>query len=96
MKHEKESILKDVLAEFTNSGKVKSGYKQLRLQKFWEKEMGPTINKYTSKLYVRKDTLYVTISSSPLKQELDLGKEKLLDLLAKEFGEAYIISLVFR
>jgi len=93
---EKESILKDVLGEFTQSGKIKSGYKQLVVRKFWEKQMGVTINNYTEKIYVRKDTLYVTLSSSPLKQELDLGKEKILKLIAEEFGDQYITQLILR
>lgn len=96
MSKEQESTLKDVLGEYTQSGKIKSGYKQLLIKKFWENNMGKLINSYTQKLYVRGDILYITISSSPLKQELDLGREKVLSLIAKEFGENYIKKLVLR
>lgn len=96
MKQEKESILKDVLGEFTQTGKIKSGYKQVLIRKFWENNMGNVINNYTEKIYVRKDTLYVTISSSPLKQELDLGREKILKMISEELGENYITTLVLR
>lgn len=96
MKQEKESLLKDVLGEFTQTGKIKSGYKQIVVRKFWEQHMGNVINKYTEKLYVRKDTLYVTISSSPLKQELDVGRDKIIKLISSELGEDYITKLVLR
>lgn len=96
MQKEGESILKDVLGEFTKTGKIKSGYKQLVIKKFWEQNMGKLINSYTDKVYVRKDILYVTITSSPLKQELDLGREKVLNLIEKEFGKDYITKLVLR
>ncbi len=96
MKKEGESTLREALGEFTNSGKIKTGYKQLLIQKFWEEHMGQMINSYTKKLYVRGSILYVTISSSPLKQELDMGRDKVLSLIAKEFGEDYISKLVLR
>lgn len=96
MQKEGESTLREALGEFTKSKKIKKGYKQLLLQKFWEKQMGDMINSYTKKLYVRGDILYVTISSSPLKQELDLGKDKIISLIEKEFGKDYISKLVLR
>ena len=96
MKQEKESLLKDVLGEFTQTGKIKSGYKQIVVRKFWEKHMGSMINSYTDKLYVRKDTLYVTLSSSPLKQELALSQDKILKLISAELGENYIAKIVLR
>jgi len=96
MQKEGESTLKEALGEFTKSKKIKKGYKQLLIQKFWEKQMGEMINSYTKKLYVRGDILYVTISSSPLKQELDLGKDKIITLIENEFGKDYISKLVLR
>lgn len=96
MQKEGESTLREALGEFTKSKKIKKGYKQLLLQKFWEKKMGEMINSYTEKLYVRGDILYVTISSSPLKQELDLGRDKIITMIEKEFGKDYISKLVLR
>lgn len=88
--------MKEALGEFTRSKKIKKGYKQVLIQKFWEQRMGEMINSYTEKLYVRGDILYVTINSSPLKQELDLGRDKIMDLIKKEFGEDYISKIVLR
>lgn len=96
MHKEGESTLKEALGEFTNSKKIKTGYKQVLIQKFWEQNMGKMINSYTKKLYVRGNILYVTIDSSPLKQELDLGRDKVLSLIEKEFGKDYISKLVLR
>lgn len=96
MHKEGESTLKEALGEFTNSKKIKTGYKQVLIQKFWEQNMGQMINSYTKKLYVRGNILYVTIDSSPLKQELDLGRDKVLSLIEKEFGKDYISKLVLR
>ena len=96
MQKEGESTLKEALGEFTRSKKIKKGYKQVLIQKFWEQRMGEMINSYTEKLYVRGDILYVTINSSPLKQELDLGRDKIMDLIKKEFGEDYISKIVLR
>jgi len=96
MQKEGESTLREALGEFTNSKKIKSGYKQILMQKFWEQNMGKMINSYTKKLYVRGSILYVTIDSSPLKQELDFGRDKVLTMIEKEFGKDYISKLVLR
>ena len=96
MQKEGESTLREALGEFTNSKKIKSGYKQILMQKFWEQNMGKMINSYTKKLYVRGSILYVTIDSSPLKQELDLGRDKIFTMIEKEFGKDYISKLVLR
>jgi len=96
MQKEGESTLREALGEFTKSKKIKKGYKQVIVQKFWEQNMGKMINSYTKKLYVTGDVLYVTIDSSPLKQELDLGRDKVLTMINNEFGEDYISKLVLR
>ena len=52
--------------------------------------MGPTILNYTSQIDFYKNTLYVTLSSAVLKQELVLGKQKIIDLLNKELQKKKI------
>jgi len=91
-----ESSIKDVLKELVDSKKLKTGYRQKSLNVFWKEKMGDVINGYTEKISLRRGVLYVSISSSPLKQELDIGKDKILKLIEEEFGTDYITSIVFR
>ena len=62
----------------------------------WEKLMGKTISTYTSNIRLRKNVLYLTILSAPLKHELSFGKEKIKSLLNDEIGEEVVKEVVIR
>ena len=90
-----EQKISAILKEFVQQKQIQRGYNQSGLQKFWQDKMGPTINKYTSKIALRKDILVLSISSSALKQELIFSKKKLLQLFAEEFGENVVKDIKF-
>lgn len=69
---------------------------ETRVKMLWEKLMGKTISTYTSNISVRKNVLYLTILSAPLKHELSYGKEKIKTLLNEELGEEFIKEVVIR
>ena len=56
--------------------------------------MGTAINKYTNRVELRKRTIYISIDSAALKQELNMGKEKIKQLLNQHLGEDYIETVV--
>jgi hypothetical protein len=58
--------------------------------------MGKTISTYTSNISVRKNVLYLTILSAPLKQELSYAKDKIKLRLNEELGEEFIREVVIR
>ena len=58
--------------------------------------MGNNVNSYTNEIILKKNTLYVNLSSSVLRQELSFGKQKIVDLLNKELGKTVIKKIVLR
>ncbi len=58
--------------------------------------MGAAIVKYTSQIKLDRDTLYVQLSSSVLREELSYGKQKIIDLLNEEMKKPLISKLVLR
>ncbi len=67
-----------------------------RLKNAWKTCMGPMINGYTHKIYFSKGTLYVKLTSSVLRHELTVGKEKLRTNLNDEIGQELVEKLVIR
>jgi len=67
-----------------------------RLKQAWKKCMGPMINGYTHRIYYSKGTLFVKLTSSVLRHELQLGKEQLKNNLNEEIGQAIIQNIVIR
>jgi len=61
----------------------------------WEETMGKTIASRTLKMYFKENTLFVELSSAPLKQELNFAKEKILERFVEQFGEGVVKDIVF-
>lgn len=69
---------------------------ETRVKTLWAKLMGKTISTYTANISVRKNVLYLTILSAPLKHELSYAKDKIRDLINEEMGEEYVKDVVIR
>ena len=89
----KYNLIMTKVAEKGKKSKSKFG-KETYLK--WYEMMGPTITKYTKSINLRKTTLYITIESAALKQELSFSKEKIKDRMNEELGEEHIQTVVIR
>jgi hypothetical protein len=58
--------------------------------------MGNGVNNYTTAIKLERDTLYVQLSSSVLREELSYGKEKIIAMLNEVLGKEVIKKLVLR
>jgi predicted nucleic acid-binding Zn ribbon protein len=91
-----DQIIGDVLKNMVRDMKISPKLHELKIKKFWQEVMGTTINNYTKEIRLRRNKLFITIDSAPLRQELTYGKDKLLKVLNKEIGEDYIQQIVIR
>jgi predicted nucleic acid-binding Zn ribbon protein len=89
--------LKNVIGNIIDSSnKLNSGLNNIKVQNLWREVMGNNVNSYTNEIVLKKNTLYVNLSSSVLRQELSFGKQKIIDLLNKELGKTIIKKIVLR
>ena len=88
--------LQDVLKDFVTENNLETGLDKVQVKDAWAKLMGNGINNYTSAIELKKDTLYIQLSSSALREELSYGKQKIIDLLNEELGKDIIKKLVLR
>ncbi len=96
MRKKNDITLKEALQDMLREMQLKSGLDETRLKSAWEKVMGKTISTYTSSITVRKNVLYLTILSAPLKQELLFARDRIKHLLNEEMGEEYVKDVVIR
>lgn len=89
-----EYSIGDALKEFMDQSRLKGSIQSLQLEDAWEKIMGKTCAKYTDKLQIIGDTLIVTTSVAPLKQELVFQKDKIIERVNEIFGQKVIRKLV--
>ena len=88
--------LGDIMKEFIKESKLEKGLDAVQVKELWASLMGPTILNYTTHVDFFKNTLYVTLSSAVLKQELSLGKQKIIELFNKELQKDLVKELIFR
>ena len=89
--------LKNVIGNIIDSSnKLNSGLNNIKVQNLWREVMGNNVNSYTNEIVLKKNILYVNLSSSVLRQELSFGKQKIVDLLNKELGKTVIKKIVLR
>lgn len=86
----------EVLQEFVQENKLQKGLDKVHVREVWNEQMGPAIEKYTTAIKLDKDTLYVQLSSSVLREELSYGKEKIIKILNEELGRELVKKLILR
>jgi len=96
MKRTNTQKLGDVLKEFLQEQRLDTKLYELQLVESWEKVLGATVKKYTTEIYVYNQKLYVKLSSSILKNDLMLSRERLVQALNKQVGVQVISDIIFR
>ncbi|MBT8289207.1 MAG: DUF721 domain-containing protein [Muriicola sp.] len=86
----------EALQEFISSNKLQKGLDKVLVKEAWVSLMGNGVNNYTTGLDLRNGTLFVSLSSSVLREELSLGKSKIVNLLNEEVGREVVKKIVLR
>ncbi|WP_431158560.1 DUF721 domain-containing protein [Winogradskyella poriferorum] len=88
--------IQDILKEFVSSNNLQSGLDKVNVREAWLNLMGNGVNNYTTAIELKRETLYVQLSSSVLREELSYGSEKIVSMLNEALGKDLIKKLVLR
>ncbi|MFY7743187.1 MAG: DUF721 domain-containing protein [Flavobacterium sp.] len=91
-----DSPISDVLKAFIENNKLQSGMDKIDVEKAWKELMGNGVNTYTKEVILKGSTLYVTLSSAVLREELSYGKQKIIIMLNDELRKEVVKELVLR
>jgi hypothetical protein len=89
-----EYSLRDALKKFLDESRIKGGIQALQIEEVWEQIMGKTVARYTDKLKIIHDTLFITTQIAPLKQELIFQKEKIIQRVNEALGQKVISQII--
>ena len=89
-----EFSIGDAMRQFLNQSRLKGSMQALQIEDVWEQIMGKTIARYTEKIKIHGNTLYITTTVAPLKQELLYQKEKIISRVNEALGERVIKEVV--
>lgn len=86
----------DALNEFIKENKLQKGIDKVDAKAAWASLMGNGVNNYTTQVELRNETLFVSLTSSVLRQELSMGKSKIIAMLNEELGKNLVKKLILR
>ena len=91
-----ELKLGDALKQFIGKSTLKNGLRAVQIESIWEEVMGKTISKYTEKIQIVNQTLFIQTSVGPLKQELLYQKSKIIERINEALHDNVIKEVVIR
>lgn len=91
-----EYSLSQALQQFLKQSRLKGNIQALQIEEVWEELMGKTIAKYTDSIQIANQTLFISTSVAPLKNELMFQKEKIIQRVNEAMGEKLIREVVIR
>ena len=86
----------DLMESFVKENKLEKGLDKVNVEAAWIELMGKGVNTYTNSVKLHKDSLYVELSSSVLREELSYGKDKIITMLNESLGKTLITKLILR
>lgn len=86
----------EALKEFIKTNKLEKGMDKVNTKEAWFNLMGNGVANYTTAVELRNDTLFVSLSSSVLREELSHGKSRIIVMLNEELGKELLKKLVLR
>ena len=95
MKRTNTQTLNEVLKDFfLENPFIAEKIGETRLINAWEIVLGKATARYTERLYIKNKTLYVSLSSAVLRNELSFCRSDLINKLNKEAGMEVIDNIV--
>lgn len=96
MSKHNEHTIKEAFNHLLRVYKLDNKIAESNLIASWEKMMGAPIARHTKDVYIYKRQLFVTLDSPALRNELLLGKSKIIKMLNDNAGKELIEDIVFK
>jgi hypothetical protein len=91
-----EYSIGDALRKFLHQSQLKGSIQALQIEEVWEQIMGKTVARYTDKIRIHGQTLYIDTAIAPLRQELLYQKETIVRRVNEALGEMVIKEVVIK
>ena len=96
MRKSNENSLKEVIDQLLEQYKLRDRLNEVRIRQSWETIMGQAINKRTSSIRIKDNTLLINVTSAPLREELQYQRSKILEMMNKELGGEFLKVVIIQ
>ena len=82
------------MRKFLQGSHLKGSIQALQIEEVWEQLMGKTVARYTDRIRIHGQTLYVETAVAPLRQELLYQKDIIIQRVNEAMGEKVVKEVV--
>jgi hypothetical protein len=91
-----EYSIAEALKKFLEGSRIKGSIQAMQIEDAWENIMGQTVARYTDKIQIIGDKLFITTNVAPLKQELLYQKNKIRDRVNEALGQKVVKEVIIQ
>ncbi|PVD53659.1 DUF721 domain-containing protein [Terrimonas sp.] len=91
-----EYSIGQALKIFLQKSRLKGSIQAFQITDVWEQIMGKTIARYTEKIEIINNTLFISTTIAPLKNELLYQKDRIIQRVNEALGENIVKEVVIR
>jgi predicted nucleic acid-binding Zn ribbon protein len=88
--------ISEALDLITKDKRMTKGLTESVIKEKWAEMMGKTIADHTTLLYVKDRILYLYFNSSVIKNEVNLSKQKVIEIVNETIGETTITDVIVK
>jgi predicted nucleic acid-binding Zn ribbon protein len=88
--------ISEALDLITKDKRMTKGLTESVIKEKWAEMMGKTIAEHTTLLYVKDRILYLYFNSSVIKNEVNLSKHKVIEIVNETIGESTITDVIVK
>jgi hypothetical protein len=91
-----EYSIGDAMRKFLQGSQLKGSIQALQIEEVWEQLMGKTVARYTDRIRIHGQTLYIETAIAPLRQELMYQKDIIVQRVNEALGEKVVKEVVIK
>ncbi|MBO5932694.1 MAG: DUF721 domain-containing protein [Bacteroidaceae bacterium] len=96
MKRKNTEKLNNVIYQYLRENGLETPLNEFRATQAWSSIVGPAISKYTTDIKIYNQTMFVSISSSVVRNELLMKRTTLIKRVNDHVGAQVITQIVFK
>ncbi|MGI9533139.1 DUF721 domain-containing protein [Lutimonas sp.] len=85
--------LGDLIPNMLEQNKLQKGMDQIYVKEAWGEVMGNGVMNYTESVSLKNHTIFVKLTSSALREELEYGKDKIVKMMDASLKHVTIKSI---
>lgn len=94
-RNSEEESINDVVSKLLKAYGLTKNYDEYEAVNSFKKIMGAPIVKYTQEIRLKNKRMYIKLTSSVIREELSMGKSKIIKMINEDLGKVVVLDIVF-